>query len=131
MSDSYGSLSSGQLKIELARRGARTTGQKAELVERLRAYKRNQDFNSGTGEITIPEDLPMPNWPSAVVFKTVTVDHHELLPQTKSEHLHQYVIHRQGSDQQAVSDIQAIKKGKLMAEDSVAALSMFQDEVRC
>jgi len=131
MSDTFGSMSLAQLKLELARRGARTTGRKSELVTRLRDYERNQDFTGGRTDVPVPDELAMPKWPSTAVFKTLTMDHHEVLPPTKSEHLHQYVIHRQAVDQQAVSDIQAIKKGKLMAEESVAALSMFQEQVNC
>ncbi len=116
-----------QLKIELAKRGAKTTGTKSVLVERLRAYDRNQDFSSASSFPALPEDLPMPMWPSEV-FKSITRTHQALLPPLLFEHIQQYVIYRQGSDCQSVSDIKSLKKGKLVAENSVTALSWFQDE---
>ena len=42
MEDNLGTLNCIKLKLELSKRGAKTTGTKAVLVERLRAYDRNQ-----------------------------------------------------------------------------------------
>ena len=128
MSDDYGSWKCIKLKVELAKRGARTTGTKLVLVERLRAYDRNHDFSSVNTFQDLPEELPMPDWPNSVVFKTITAEHRESLPPILSEHINQYVIHRQAADHQSIGDLKAIQKGKLVAEDSVAALSTFQDE---
>lgn len=127
MSGAFGDLSLAQLKLELARRGARTTGRKADLVERLRAYERNEDFSGRSQSLFVADDVPMPDWPQTI-FKTITVSQRLLLPPTSSAQLSQYITLRQGVDQQSVSDVQALKKGKLMAEDSVMALSMHQDE---
>ena len=128
--DNFGSLNCVQLKLELARRGARTTGTKAALVERLRAYERNQDFSNSNTSILIPDEVPMPAWPDNGVFKTITVEHFDILPKIQAEHIQQYVVFRQGADHQSVSDVKALTKGKLVAEDSVEALSMFiQPEV--
>ena len=130
VNDTFGALNCVQLKLELARRGARTTGTKSVLVERLRAYDRNQDFSNSSATINIPEEIPMPAWPDTAVFKTVTIEHCEILPTIQTEHIQQYVIYRQGADHQSVSDVKALTKGKLVAEDSVEALSMFiQPEV--
>ena len=123
MSDTYGNLTCNRLKEELSRRGAKTTGTKSALVERLRAYDRNQDFSTSSNVI-LPESLPMPEWPDSVVFRTLTLDQSEDLPPIKKEHLQQYVVYRQGCDHQSVSDIKAISKGKLVAEESVEALSL-------
>jgi hypothetical protein len=125
MEDSFGSLNCIQLKVELSKRGAKTTGTKAALVERLRAYERNQDFSSNYSAITVPETIPMPVWPDNVVFKTITIEHCDCVPPIQKEHIEQYIIFRQGADQQSVSDVKALIKGKLVAEDSIEALSMF------
>ena len=73
MSDDYGNWKLTQLKLELSKRGARLTGKKAALVERLRAYDRNQDFSTSVTHI-LPEEIPMPAWPERVVFRTITPD---------------------------------------------------------
>ena len=52
-----------ELKVELAKRGAKTTGRKAELIDRLEAYERNQDFTSAP--VLIPQAEPMPEWPDS------------------------------------------------------------------
>ena len=79
MEDNLGTLNCIKLKLELSKRGAKTTGTKAVLVERLRAYDRNQDFSSNSA-ISMPEDIPMPMWPDNVVFKTITIEHCENVP---------------------------------------------------
>ncbi|XP_052790029.1 uncharacterized protein LOC128224265 [Mya arenaria] len=45
MASNFCTLSLGQLKTELRRRNAKLTGRKKELIERLEAYDRNQNFN--------------------------------------------------------------------------------------
>ena len=126
MSDDYGNWKLTQLKLELSKRGARLTGKKAALVERLRAYDRNQDFSTSVTHI-LPEEIPMPAWPERVVFRTITPDVQSIFPPILEEHLSQYIINRQGSDRQSINDVKAFKKGKLVAENSVAALSWYQD----
>ena len=124
MSEDYGSWKCCQLKQELARRRAKTTGTKVILVERLRAYDRNQDFSSSVTHI-LPEEVPMPTWPDQGSFRTLTPDAQNQFPPLLEEHLTQYVVNRQGSDHQSVNDLKALKKGRLVAEDSVAALSWY------
>jgi hypothetical protein len=58
------------LKQALSERGAKTTGRKAELIERLQAFDRNYNFR-GTIVIQLPEVIPMPEWPK-ISFRTVT-----------------------------------------------------------
>ena len=91
MCDQFGSLNCTELKIELSKRGAKTTGKKAELVERLRAYERNLDFSGRNAVINLPEDLYMPIWPQRVVFKTLTLDQCQSLPPIQFEHLQQVI----------------------------------------
>ena len=40
----------------------------------------------------------------------------------------QYVVHRQGLDHDAVGDVKALEKGKLVAEECITALSSFKDD---
>ena len=89
MSEDFGSLNCTQLKVELSKRGAKTTGKKAELVDRLRAYERNLDFTGRNVVTNVPEDLTMPTWPQRVVFKTITLDQSQILPPIQFEHLQQ------------------------------------------
>ena len=95
------------------------------LVEGLRAYERNQDFSNSSASIFIPNEIPMPPWPDTGSFKTITIEHSNILPPIQVEHIQQYVVYRQDADHQSVSDVKAMAKGKLVAEDSVEALSMF------
>jgi len=79
MSSKYGTWSIGRLKNELSTRGAKVTGRKAELIERLEAYDRNDDFR-GQQTIFIPEATPMPNFPEISNFRTLTHSDVEALP---------------------------------------------------
>ena len=60
-----------ELKRELALLGAKTTGRKKDLIERLEYYDRNNNFQ--TNDAILPESLPMPDWPSNKQFKTITI----------------------------------------------------------
>jgi len=51
-----------------------------------------------------------------------------VFPPILEEHLIQYIINRQGINRQNVNDLKAYKKGKLVAESSVAALSWHQED---
>jgi hypothetical protein len=61
------------LKHALSERGAKTTGRKAELIERLQAYDCNEDFR-GTIVIQLPEVIPMPEWPKTSFHTVVDTD---------------------------------------------------------
>jgi len=128
MADDYGTWTCPKIKLELAKRGARTTGTKTQLVERLRAYDRNQDFLTSGVVLITPDDLKMPAWPHEGAFRSMMEDQKNSLPPLLTEHLQQYVVHRQGLDKKSTNDIKALKKGKLVAEDSVAALSWYSDQ---
>lgn len=96
MSSQFGRLTVNELKKELSRRGAKTTGRKAELVARLEAYDRNDNFR--TNDVQRPAEIPMPDWPQAGQFRTITKDHRHLLPSLKQSHINQYVLYRQCQD---------------------------------
>jgi hypothetical protein len=68
-----------QLKQECRDKGARTTGRKAELIDRLDAYDRNDDFR-GSCPVVLPESLPMPEFPEMAQFQTVTGSTQEAMP---------------------------------------------------
>jgi hypothetical protein len=68
-----------QLKTSLSERGAKTTGRKAELIERLDAYDRNDDFR-GSVVIQIPDMVPMPDFPIISAFRTITEADQQILP---------------------------------------------------
>ncbi|KAK6171765.1 hypothetical protein SNE40_018198 [Patella caerulea] len=54
----YGSLTINELKKELSKRGAKLSGRKQELIERLEAYERNYNFGK-TGNTDIPSAFQM------------------------------------------------------------------------
>jgi hypothetical protein len=73
-----------ELRRECRDRGARTTGRKAELLERLESYDRNDDFR-GFGQVVLPETDPMPEWPSMSSFCTITKVHREIMPKVRNK----------------------------------------------
>jgi hypothetical protein len=86
-----------KLKLELSKRGAKTGGRKAELIECLEAYDRNQNFQSF--EVQLPSESPMPNWPDVHLFRSVTATHRDIMPQIHQTQIDQYVLYRQCADQ--------------------------------
>ena len=56
----------------LAARGAKVSGRKKELIERLEAYERNDNFGA---QIIIDERAgnPLPNFPEAAKFRYVNI----------------------------------------------------------
>jgi hypothetical protein len=125
MSDQYSKWTVNLLKVELSKRGARVTGRKHELIERLEAYDRNDDFCANTLEIT--EATPMPSWPVITEFRTITMADRDLLPAVTLPHIQLYVLHHQKvRSGDASADVSAMKKGDRMAKEAVLALSFFQ-----
>lgn len=84
-----------QLRKELAARGARVSGRKSELVQRLDDYDRNQDFAGPS--VPIPDISPMPIWPKGT-FKSLTEADRELLPAIPKECIEKYIKFRQAND---------------------------------
>ena len=124
MSD-FGKLTVAQLKVELERRGAKVTGRKKELVERLEAYEKNCNFQSKV-LVELPSQNPMPVWPDGT-FSSLTQSHQEDIPRIRAEHIEQYVLFRQVCDQASAEDKNSLKKGALMARENIAALSFLKD----
>jgi hypothetical protein len=125
MSDPYSKWTVVLLKVELSKRGARITGRKHELIERLEAYDRNDDFSANTLQIT--DTMPMPSWPAITEFHTITTSDRDLLPAVTLPHIQLYVLHRQKVlSGDASADVSAMKKGDRMAKETVLAFSFFQ-----
>jgi hypothetical protein len=123
---SFGGMKLYQLKLELELRGAKTTGRKKELVERLEAYDRNQNFNGPNASNFLPESNPLPAWPLSG-FVTINSSIRSQLPRTCQAHIEQYVVYRQGIDRESLKDKSSMKKGFLMAQDeAISALSVLQ-----
>jgi hypothetical protein len=79
MSSDYGSWTVKLLKTALSDRRAKTSGRKAELIERLESYDRNDDFR-GTTTIQLPESVPMPTFPGISTFRTLTETDQQMMP---------------------------------------------------
>jgi hypothetical protein len=82
MPTDYGKWTVLLLKKELVSRGAKLTGRKAELIDRLEAYDRNDDFR-GAPVIQLPESLPMPAFPEISSFRTLTNAEKDLVPKVR------------------------------------------------
>lgn len=114
-----------ELQIELRQRGAKVTGRKFELIERLEAYDKNQNFVQPSQPT--PCEVPMPNWPQSG-FKSVTASDQHSLPNITSDVIRDYVLVRQGIDRRQNLDYSSMKKGLKMKESSaVLALSFLTD----
>ena len=122
MDPNYGNLTIAQLKIELERRGAKVTGRKKELIERLESYEKYANFASPSISFNLPDNIPMPTWPMSG-FASLTPTSRENIPKICNAHIEQYVLYRQGCDKQSVKDKSSLKKGSLMANEAVSALS--------
>ncbi|XP_046577422.1 uncharacterized protein LOC124285270 [Haliotis rubra] len=81
MAATYEALTVQKLKQELIRRQAATTGRKTDLVERLKAYDRNDDFRGTV--IHLPEPLDA-RWPSSG-FRQLLPKHQSILPPISKE----------------------------------------------
>ncbi len=116
-----------QLKNELEKRGAKVSGRKKELVERLEAYDKHSNFGGPSSSFELPDSVSLPAWPVSG-FTSLTKSHKENIPQICQAHIEQYVLYRQGSDHQSVKDKSSLKKGALMANDAVNALSFLHQD---
>jgi len=128
MDPNFGNLNIAQLKIELEKRGAKVTGRKKELIERLESYEKNANFSGPSINFNLPDIISMPTWPMSG-FASLTSLSRENIPKICKAHIEQYVLYRQGCDKQSVKDKSSLKKGSLMANEAVSALSFKkQDE---
>lgn len=125
MEAEWGKMRVDQLKIELMKIGAKTTGRKSELIERLGDYHRNSNFKGPS--ISLPGQEPMPNWPVSG-FKSVTPEGRNGLPKVLNEHVEFYIVTRQVLDKKNSCDHAAMRRGKKMADcvDALSFLSTYE-----
>lgn len=115
-----------QLKRELSARGARVSGRKGELIQRLEDYDKNDDFRGPS--IPVPESSPMPAWPQNALFKSITDRDRDVLPPLPKDAVEKYVKYRQTTDRLANSDSSAMKQGLKLFDCAVAALSLYMSD---
>nr|XP_022298372.1 uncharacterized protein LOC111107453 [Crassostrea virginica] len=116
----YISWAVSKLKQELIARGASTRGRKTDLIERLLAYDRNNNFKSDP--VILPTPLEV-SWPTKG-FQQLTEEHRNLLPSVCQEQIDLYFVHRLAGDKQCCGDFKAIEKGRLLVEsDRIFAVS--------
>ena len=113
------------IKKALAERGAKTTGKKEELIERLVAYEENDDFRGPA--ITLPEADPMPEFPPIAFFRTLTTSDKDTMPQITKSIIEQYVLYRQVQDEEQNRDVSSLKKGEKMSKEAILAVSYALD----
>ena len=107
----------------LASRGAKISGRKKELQERLEAYERNDNFGY---QAIIQDSDPLPHFPDISKFRTLT-DEAEV-PKIARSHVEQYVLYRQELDA-PTKVTKAIEKGeKMLKSEMVVALSFFHEK---
>ncbi|VDI46737.1 Hypothetical predicted protein [Mytilus galloprovincialis] len=112
-------------KNELASRGAVGTGRKADLIERLRAYDRNQNFKNPV--IHAPEPLEV-EWPVSG-FKQLKKEHKVIMPKLSREQIEAYFLYRMAEDNVYSGDLQSMTKGQLMFESHrVLACSILKND---
>lgn len=107
----FGKMTLNQLKIELDKVGAPKFGRKKDLVARLIAWHNNNNFRGVN--VNLPENLPIPDWPSEG-FKTLTLHSKGILPPIGDQHIHQYVVARQCQDREPCHDFAAFRRGSKM-----------------
>lgn len=93
-SSKFCELSLTELKKELSKRGAWTTGRKAELLERLQAYERNKNFNGSEQNFLPP--IPFQFFIEGP-FKSLTLKHRNLLPRTIVPSVKEYFVFHQAN----------------------------------
>ena len=79
----------------LASRGAKVSGRKKELIDRLEAYERNDNFGAQPIISELDSQDPLPNFPSISEFRTLTHQGCDLVPKIVHAHVEQYVLFRQ------------------------------------
>ena len=109
----------------LAARGAKVTGRKKELIERLEAYERNDNFGASP---VVPEGGdPLPHFPEMSNFRSLTTSDREAVPKICHSHVKEYVLWRQALDQEPNEDASAIANGEKMITE-VLALSCYLEQ---
>ena len=109
------------IRQALADRGAKTTGKKEELINRLVAYEENDNFQGPA--IILPEVDAMPEFPPTAFFRTLTTSDRKTLPPITKSIVEQYVLYRQVQDEEQNRDVSAFKKGDKMSEEAILAVS--------
>ena len=109
----------------LAARGAKISGRKKDLEERLAAYERNDNF--GAQPIIIETQDPVP-FPDISKFRTLTPAA-TVVPKITKPHVEVYVHHHQALGEK-MGEAKAIEKGeKLLNDNCVLAISFFLEPV--
>ena len=107
----------------LAVRGAKVSGRKKELVERLEAYERNDNFGA-TPIIVAGHGDPLPHFPDVSKFRSLTEADQEVLPKIMARsHVEQYILYRQNLGPKDKMPA-ALERGDKMSGE-VLALSYF------
>lgn len=129
MEKPLGSWTNKELIAELNRVGAKTSGRKSLLIERLESYRRNANFVGPT--ISIPEPSEMPPFPESGFFRSLTTEDWSRFPPIRREHVEQYCIYRQAADKSSSSDNRAVLRGETMVKgNTVDAISFYvQDDL--
>lgn len=109
-SHSYFTWSVPKLRTELAKRGASVGGRKTDLIERLKAFDRNRDFQPPP-----LESVPVPvGWPVSG-NQQLQKEHRVFLPKITKEQIDQYFnCLPYGSDNQFTKDTKAVSKDNVM-----------------
>ncbi|RVE44233.1 hypothetical protein evm_011132 [Chilo suppressalis] len=91
MTEKYGSWTVCELKKELRRRNARLTGKKEDLIERLAAYDRNNNFLYNAVEDPVAEPFSNILWPPNEEFSSLQQSSN--VPPIDIVHLNNYLLY--------------------------------------
>ena len=110
-----------ELKKELRERGAKVTGRKEELYERLLGYRRNDNFSAGP-TIPLPSAV-MPDFPPTASFQSMTSSqsHRVAVPPITKSHVHEFLSKYLVKDANLPTSLAMKKAEKIVAENVMAA----------
>ena len=109
-----------RLKQELRDRGAKTTGRKADLFERLMSYRRNDNFAAGPA-IDLPPPSPMPEFPPTASFQSLTASDRPYVPPISKSHVQDFLAKYLVKDANLPTSVAMGKAEKMVAENIMAA----------
>ena len=117
-----------RLKQELRDRGAKLTGRKAELLERLLSYRRNDNFAAGPNIVLPSSQSQMPSFPPSAKFHSITKSDQAALPPITRSHVEEFLAKYLVKDVNLPTSVAMDKAEKIMAENVLAASILTKSE---
>ena len=123
----YGQLRIEQLKGLLRQRGAKVTGKKRDLVDRLEAYDRNDDFGRAEISDDVEEQFSIP---SEVVLTSLSGRHRTVMPNVDYQSIQDYMGQRGGQIHKSAYPMFKAKFVKYVTVGELSGTHYFQGVIR-